>query len=127
MAETYDVAFALDEGAFLHGLERILGSQVGAAVAQMNLGEVAAAEEFADDELLFEVEHDDLLLHTVDPELARLQRVHVQVNGLLLRHQNEPVHVLFCRVLEIMLFEPAVFDVQNASLLRVSLALSTRK
>ena len=89
----------------------------------MDLGEVTVAEKPAYDKLFLEVEQDHEFLHTVYPVVALHARVNIEVYRMAPRHNNEPVQVLLSRIFEVMLLQPAVLDIQNASLLSVSLAL----
>ena len=120
---TYDIALAFVEGRLLHGLERVLDVLVSFARAEMHLRKVTVAEEPANDELLLQVEQDHEPFHAVDPVVAHRHRVHIEVDRAPPSHNNEAIQVLLRRVLEVVLFQPAVLDVEHAALLRISFAL----
>ena len=80
-------------------------------MAQVDLSEVATAQKTANDELFLEVEQNNVFLQVLDPGLAVLQVIHVEVDRLFFRHQDEAVHILLRRVFEIVFLEAAIFYV----------------
>ena len=89
----------------------------------MDLGKVTAAQKPANYELLLEVKANNTALQVLNPILSLHQVVDIKVNCFFFGHENKAVHVFLHCVLEVVLFEAAVFNIQDSSLFRVVFAL----
>ena len=63
----------------------------------------------------------------LDPLLALLERLEVEVDSLAFGHHDETIHVLLGIVLKIMLLDSAIFDVEYACLNRSIFRLNKKK
>ena len=120
---TYDVAFAFVKSGFLHSLQSILRIQVGLAGAQVHFGEITSTQESPNHEFFLQVQQDDELFHPSYPLISHFHRVYVEVYGSSLGHDYEAVEIFRRGVFEVVLFEPTILDLENSSLLCISLTL----
>ena len=111
----------------MHGFERVFDRRVSFARAEMHLSKVTATEQPSDHELLLQIEQDHEPFHSIDPIVAYISLIIVEIHGFALGHDDEAVQILLSRVFEVVLFQPAILDIEYASLLRVAIALQTGK
>ena len=89
----------------------------------MHFGKVTVAQKSAYHEFLLQVEQYHEPFHAVHPIVTLFRRIHIKVDRFTLCHNYEAVKVLLGRIFEIVLFQSAILDVKNASLLCRSIVL----
>lgn len=89
----------------------------------MYLSKVTTTKQLSDSKLFLQIKKDDILLEGVDPALALFQRLHVEVDGAALAHQDEAEHVLRLSIFEVVLLDPAVLDAQETCIPQLILLL----